>query len=158
MADAGTAEPLSEDPPEGIDTPELRERVKDALREEGFRWEIWQKPERGVAFGMIRRDDEHMQTHVRYYDGGVIKAERELCHRYIEHLVSPRESMHEEVERLLAEHGITEIDVREKEFPDRMKRDMPKTRTPWKPLALGLGAVVAGAVFGTRALLPFGDD
>lgn len=132
----------------------LQARVKEALRKEGFRWELWQKPEKGMVFGMIRREDEHMQTHVRFYEGGVVKAEREICHRYIEHLISPRESAHDEIERLLCEeHGITEVDVAEKKFPDRMKGKMPKTRTPWKPLVVGAGALLAGIVVGGRSLI-----
>lgn len=140
------------------DSPELRRRVREALREEGFRWELWQKPMREVAFGLIRREDEHMQTHVRYYEGGVVKAEREISNDYLEHLVSPRESAHEEIERLLEDHGVTEVEVSEKDFPDRMQGDMPSTRTPWKPLVVGAGAVLAGVVVGARALSPFSDD
>lgn len=154
MADAGSADALAGGPTEDNEEPALQERVEAALEAEGFRWEIWQKPEKGMVMGMIRQDDEHMQTHVRLYEGGVVKAERELCHRYIEHLLSPRESAHDEIERLLCEkHGITEVDVLEKEFPDRMKGNMPRTRTPWKPVVAAAGALLVGAVFGTRSLI-----
>jgi hypothetical protein len=152
--------PRPEDEPAGDveEPPELRERVREALQAEGFRWELWQKPKRGVVFGLIRREDENLQTHVRYYEGGVVKSEREIANDYLEHLVSPRESAHEEVQRLLEEHGVTEVEVSEKDFPDRMDRDMPSTRTPWKPLVVGAGALLAGAIVGARALSPFGDD
>lgn len=137
---------------------DLSEQVREALEAEGFRWELWQKPERGQKFGMIRREDEEMQLHVRYYEGGVVKAERELANDYVEHLLSPRESVHEEVQRLLAKHGLgDEVDVREKVFPDRHQGSMPSTRTPWKPLVMGVGVALFGAVAGT-SLWPFGDD
>lgn len=130
---------------------ERRERVKEALRAEGFRWEIWQKPERDMVFGMIRTDGD-MQVHVRYYRDGAIRAETEIAHHFFEHLVSPRRSAHDLVERLLAKHGVDDVEVREKEFPDRMKGDMPRSRTPWKPVVAAAGVVVAGAVLGAKAL------
>lgn len=128
---------------------DLRERVRHALSEEGFKWELWQKPERGQRFGMIRREGE-MQLHVRFYDDGVLKAERELANDYVEHLLSPRESAHDEVERLMAKHGLAdEIDVREKDFPPRHTGgSMPETRTRWKPLVFGVGVALVGAVAG----------
>lgn len=158
MANAQTAAAPDADLKPGADTDELRRRVKQALEAEGFRWELWQKPEKDAVFGMIRKEDEHMQLHVRYYKGAILKAERELCNRYLEHLVSPRESVHDEIEALLAKHDITEVDVQEKDFPDRMQNDMPKTRTPWKPLVMGVGAALVGAVIGGRSLFSFGDD
>lgn len=127
------------------DTPELREQVKDALKAEGFRTEIWQKPEWGMVFGMIRREDE-MQLHVRYYKGGVVKGEREIAHTYLEHLISPRTSAHEEIEEILDRHDVDGVEVREKRFPSRMEREMPSTRTPWKPFALGLGTLAVGTL------------
>lgn len=130
----------------------LHHQVREALQEEGFRWELWQKPKRGVRFGLIRRDGEDMQTHVRYYEDDVIRAEREISNDYLEHLISPRESAHEEIERLLAEHGITDVTVSEKNFPKRMKGPMPTTRTPWKPLVVGLGAIAGIAMGATRFL------
>lgn len=138
-------------------TEDLPEQVREALREEGFDWTIWQKPQSGVLFGMVREEDD-LQTHVRYYEDDVIRAEHEICHRYLEHLISPRESAHDEIERILDEHGIDGAEVQEKDFPDRMKGEMPSTRTPWKPLVAGVGALVVGAVFGGRSLLSFRDD
>lgn len=128
----------------------LHQRVREALHEEGFQWELWQKPKRGVLYGLIRRDGEDMQTHVRYYKDDVIRAEREISNDYLEHLISPRESAHEEIERLLANHGIHEVTVSEKDFPERMKGEMPTTRTPWKPLAVGIGAIAGIALSATR--------
>jgi hypothetical protein len=136
---------------------DLREQVRRALAEEGFNWELWQKPERGQEFGMIRQEGD-MQLHVRYYEDDVIKAERELANDYVEHLVSPRFSAHEEVERLLAKHDLDEeVDVEEKRFPPRHDGvPMPDTRTRWKPLVLGAGVALVGAIAG-RGLLPGGD-
>lgn len=131
----------------------LHEQARQALHEEGFQWELWQKPKRGVLYGLIRRDGEDMQTHVRYYKDDVIRAEREISNDYIEHLISPRESAHDEIERLLAEHGITDVTVSEKDFPERMKGQMPTTRTPWKPLAVGLGAIAGIALSATRFMV-----
>lgn len=145
----GRTEPSTPDAAE-----DLPEQVREALREEGFDWTIWQKPQSGVVFGMVREEDD-LQTHVRYYEDDVIRAEHEICHRYLEHLISPRESAHDEVERILDEHGIEGVEVQEKDFPDRMKGEMPSTRTPWKPLVMGAGAAIAGIAFGVRQF--FGD-
>ncbi|MDX1611230.1 MAG: hypothetical protein R3185_02590 [Candidatus Thermoplasmatota archaeon] len=134
------------------DEKERRRRVREALAAEGFKWEIWQKPEKDMVFGMIRTEED-MQVHVRYYRGGYIKAETEIAHHYFEHLISPRESAHDHVEDLLAKHGIEDVDVFEKEFPERMKGDMPRTRTPWKPVVAAAGAVLVGAFYGARTLL-----
>lgn len=134
-----------------------RHRVKEALSEAGFKWEPWQKPERGMVFGMIRQHEcGEMQTHVRYYKDGTVKAEHEIAHHFLEHLISPRTSAHDEVEAILETHGIDDVDVLEKDFPDRMKGEMPSSRTPWKPVAMAAGAVLFGAIFGGKAI--FGRD
>jgi len=140
------------------DGSDLRERVRRALAAEGFSWELWQKPERGQIFGMIRRDGE-MQLHVRYYEDDVVKAERELANDYVEHLLSPRVSAHEEVEEILEDHGLgDEVDVEEKRFPPRHDGvDMPRTRTRWKPLVMGVGVALVGAVAGTGLLFSGGE-
>lgn len=136
---------------------ERRHRLKEALAAEGFKWEPWQKPERGMVFGMIRQHEcGEMQTHVRYYKDGVLKAEHEIAHHFLEHLISPRTSAHDEVEAILEKHGIDDVEVLEKQFPDRMKGDMPASRTPWKPVVMAAGAVVFGAIFGGKAI--FGRD
>lgn len=132
---------------------ERRRRVKEALRAEGFSWEPWQKPERGMVFGMIRQHAcGEMQTHVRYYKDGTIKAEHEIAHHFLEHLISPRTSAHDEVEAILEAHGVHDVEVLEKDFPDRLKGEMPETRTPWKPVVAAAGAVLIGAVFGGKRL------
>jgi hypothetical protein len=145
MADADTADADAD----GSQQPDVRERVRRALEAEGFKWELWQKPERGQEFGMIRREGD-MQLHVRYYEDDVVKAERELANDYVEHLLSPRVSAHDEVEQILVKHGLDDVvDVEEKRFPDRHDGvPMPGTRTRWKPLVLGAGVALASAVAG----------
>ena len=143
-----------EEPPEprfrpSTEEKERRRRVREAFLEEGFKWEPWQKPEKHMVFGMIRRDGQ-MQTHMRYYRGGYIKAEHEIAHTYLEHLISPRESAHEEVERILAGHGITDVEVRHKEIPKRHRGPMPPTRTPWKPVVMAASAAIVGAIIHAR--------
>lgn len=146
------------DPERSEGPKDLAEQVREALLDAGFRWELWQKPERGQRFGMIRREGD-MQLHVRYYEDGSLKAERELANDYVEHLLSPRESAHEEIEPILEEHGLEEdVEVQEKTFPARHRGgDMPSTRTPWKPLILGAGVALVGAI-ASRSFLPFGGD
>lgn len=149
--------PAPDEAEDGSEDPDLREQVREALAEEGFGWELWQKPERGQEFGMIRREGD-MQLHVRYYDGDVIRAERELANDYVEHLLSPRVSAHDEVEDILAKHGLDdEVEVEEKRFPPRHDGvPMPETRTRWKPLVLGVGVALVGAVAG-RGLFSGGE-
>lgn len=129
---------------------ERRERVREAFAQEGFKWEPWQKPERGMVFGMIRQDG-NMQTHMRYYRDGSIKAEHEIGHKYIEHLVSPRESAHALVEEILGRHGIADVEAKEKELPRRHRGPMPRTRTPWRPLMVGAAGLIAGTLLGRKA-------
>jgi len=136
---------------------DLREQVRRALAEEGFNWELWQKPERGQEFGMIRQEGD-MQLHVRYYEDDVIKAERELANDYVEHLVSPRFSSTSTFSSrsCLARRRSTSSWA-EKRFPPRHDGvPMPDTRTRWKPLVLGAGVALVGAIAG-RGLLPGGD-
>jgi len=130
---------------------ERRRRVRRALSDAGFKWEPWQKPERDMVFGMIRNEGD-MQTHVRYYRGGFLKAERELAHHYLEHVFSPRESAHETIAAILAEHDIEDVEVREKEIARRHRGPMPPTRTHWKPLAMAAGAALAGYVLRRRGV------
>jgi hypothetical protein len=137
----------------------IEDRVREALEAEGFRWEFWQKPESGQVFGMIRREDEHMQLHVRYFEDGTLQAEREIANDYVEHLISPRESAHAEIEAILDKHDIEheDVTVEEKDFPRRHQGSMPSTRPPWKPLVLGAGIALAGAVARFGSLGPLGD-
>ncbi len=129
---------------------ERRHRIREALKEEGFAWEIWQKPEKGMIFGLIRVEDD-LQTHVRYYKGGYLKAESEIAHKYLEHIVSPRECAKETIEEILERHGIDDVDVHEREIPRHHRGPMPPTRTPWKPVVAGLSVALAGWFYSRKS-------
>lgn len=122
-------------------------RVRKALEAEGFRHTPFQWRHKGHAFGLVR-DLGDKQIHVRVYEDGVVDAELEIHKRFVEHLLSPRPSAHDEVRRILRKHGIGTELVNEHYLPrvGALRKKYPATRTKVSHALGSLAGIAAGVV------------
>ncbi len=121
---------------------EWLQSVKEELMQEGFSDTILQVPEPGQVFGLVRKQDEIWQMHVRGFADGRLKSHIEISSDYFEHLNDNyRRDATLELIQILDAHQI----------PYEFKGSLPqmevillppKQLTPWKPIAAIVGIVV----------------
>ena len=65
---------------------ERLQNIKEVLMQEGFSDTILQAIEPGQVFGLVRKQDEIWQMHVRGFADGKLKSHIEISNDYFEHL------------------------------------------------------------------------
>jgi hypothetical protein len=98
----------------------------------------------GQLFGLVKKIGDKLENHVRGFDDNTLHSEIELSRDYLEH---PFHSgpFYAPVLEILRRYGIRY------ELTYLMPRDVnsvviPKSLTPWKPLMMGIGLLIAVGV------------
>lgn len=121
---------------------EWLQNVKEVLMQEGFSGTILQVIEPGQVFGLVRKQDEIWEMHVRGFADGRLEAEIEISRDYFEHLNDNyrRDATLELIQILKA----YQVPYQTKGTLPEMQVTLhpPKQLTPWKPIATLVGVVV----------------
>lgn len=129
---------------------EWLQNVKEVLMQEGFSITILQAIEPEQVFGLVRKQDEIWQMHVRGFADGRLNSHIEISSEYFEHLDDKyRRDATLELTQILDAHRI----------PYELKGSLPqmevtlfppKQLTPWKPIVAIIALVAFLIWFGRQ--------
>lgn len=116
------------------------DNVRNALLQEGFNDPTpFQVQKEGQAFGLVKGVGDVLEMHVRGYDDLTLESEIELSREYLEHPYDCK-PYYGPLLNILRSHRIPFIIARELP-PDPTFVKVPQKRTPWKPIAIGVGLI-----------------
>ena len=115
---------------------ERLQNIKEVLMQEGFSDTILQAIEPGQVFGLVRKQDEIWQMHVRGFADGKLKSHIEISNDYFEHLNDNyrRDATLELIQILDAHQILYEYNGG---LPQMEVTLLPPNQlTPWKPIVI----------------------
>jgi len=119
------------------------ERIKEILIHEGFvdptPLQTWKE---GQVFGLVKKVNNDLEMHVRGYNDFTLESEIELSREYLEHPYDCK-PFYGPLLEILHRYGIRYAIVRP--LPrDPVWIRVPKNKTPWKPILIVGGLLLAG--------------
>ncbi len=113
---------------------ERLQSIKEVLIQEGFSGTILQAPEPGQVFGLVRKQDEIWEMHVRGFADGRLKSHIEISRDYLEHFNDNyRRDATLELIQILNAHQ-TPYEFRGSLPQMEVTLLPPEQLTPWKPI------------------------
>ncbi len=125
-----------------IEIEEWLEMAKEVLVREDFRHTALQVVKPGQVFGLVRKEDDVWEMHVRGFDNGRLESEIEISRDYFEHLDDRfRRDATLELKEILDAYQVPcsiEGDISH----STVVLPYPEGVTPWKPLAVVGGIAI----------------
>jgi hypothetical protein len=120
--------------------------VKNALLREGFKdptpLQVWKK---GQVFGLVKEVGDTLEMHVRGYNDSTLESEIELSREYLEHPYDCKPYYGPLLDILKCYRIPFSVSGKLPSDPAFLK--VPKKRTPWKPIAIGVGILLLSSAF-----------
>jgi hypothetical protein len=110
---------------------------------EGFESTVFQTIKPGQQLGLIKNIGQDLDMHVRMYIDASLDSEIELSREYLEHPGDCR-PFYGPLFEILQYYQIPYQIIRPIP-PDPTEIFTPEKKTRWKPLAIGLGAILVGS-------------
>jgi len=118
--------------------------VKNALLREGFKdptpLQVWKE---GQVFGLVKEVGNTLEMHVRGYNDFTLESEIELSREYLEHPYECK-PYYGPLFNILRRYRIP-FSLSGKLPSDPTFLKVPKKRTPWKPIAIGVAILLSSA-------------
>jgi len=108
--------------------------VKEVLTQEGFRDTILQVVKPGQVFGLIRKEGDVWEMHVRGFDDGRLESEIEISRDYFEHQDDRyRREATADLKQILDAYQVP-CGIQGDISHSNLVLPYPKSVTPWKPV------------------------
>lgn len=124
------------------ETNEWLQSIKEILIQEGFSSTILQTIKPGQVFGLVRKQDNIWEMHIRGFTDGRLESEIEIARDYFEHLNdNHRRDATPELIQILDSH---QVPYQSKGSLPQMEVTFypPEKLTPWKPMVILISVAV----------------